>query len=107
MEEGCWSFFLNLKYNPKEFHSPGQLYTLHSIVKGEAQPVIHALMQSCDTRAYEALLSVVKDAMEDKFGNVGTLSTTATWLFDFECAAVQAARNVFGVTQGTPLASTV
>lgn len=37
----------NFKYNPMEFHNPGRLYTLHSIVKGEAQPVIYALMQSC------------------------------------------------------------
>lgn len=84
-----------------EFLSPWQFYTFHSIVKGEAQPVVYALMQSCNIRAYENLLKVVKDRMK-KFGNVGTLSMTATWIFDFECAVLQVVRNDFGVTQGTP-----
>ncbi|KAH9382580.1 hypothetical protein HPB48_010346 [Haemaphysalis longicornis] len=30
----------NFKYNPDEFHNPGQLYTLHAVVNGEAQPVV-------------------------------------------------------------------
>ncbi|KAG0431102.1 hypothetical protein HPB47_022090 [Ixodes persulcatus] len=77
----------NYKYNPMEFHNPGQLYTLHAVVKGEAQPVVYALMQSCDT---------------PEFGNVGTLSTTATWIFDFELAAIQATKQVFGTAAGTP-----
>ncbi|KAG0413969.1 hypothetical protein HPB47_008872 [Ixodes persulcatus] len=92
----------NYKYNPMEFHNPGQLYTLHAVVKGEARLVVYALMQSCDTRAYETFLKVVKDAMERKFGNVETLSTTATWIFDFELAAIQATKQVFGTAAGTP-----
>uniref|UniRef100_A0A914XJ59 MULE transposase domain-containing protein n=1 Tax=Plectus sambesii TaxID=2011161 RepID=A0A914XJ59_9BILA len=33
----------NHKYNPPDFHKPGQLYTLHTIVKGECHPFIKAI----------------------------------------------------------------
>ncbi|KAG0422392.1 hypothetical protein HPB47_001780, partial [Ixodes persulcatus] len=61
----------NLKYNPKEFHNPGQLYILHAVVNGEAQPVVYALMQASDVRAYETLLTCVGDAMDTRLREAG------------------------------------
>ncbi|XP_064472579.1 uncharacterized protein LOC135387145 [Ornithodoros turicata] len=92
----------NFKYNPSEFHSPGQLYTIHAIVKGEAHPIVYALMQATDVRAYQAVFHTLKESMVRRFGHVGSLSTTATWLFDYESAAIRAALNVFQTATGEP-----
>lgn len=95
----------NFKYNPKEFHNPGQLYTLHAVVNGEAQPVVYALMQASDVRAYETLLTCVRDAMVRKFGDIGALGTSTTWIYDYEAAVLMATQNVFGTASGTPKVS--
>ncbi|CAN7945583.1 unnamed protein product, partial [Ixodes hexagonus] len=92
----------NFKYNPSEFHSPGQFYTLHAIVQGEAHPIVYALMQSCDVQAYEVVFGTLKTSLEIKFGGVGGLSTSTTWLFDYESAAIQAVMNIFQTTAGLP-----
>ncbi|KAM7292949.1 hypothetical protein ISCGN_026082 [Ixodes scapularis] len=92
----------NYKYNPPEFHCPGQLYTLHTFIKGEAHPVLYALMQACDVQAYEVVFRCLQTSMERRFGHIGTLSTTATWVFDYESAAIQAAINVFRTSSGRP-----
>lgn len=46
----------NYKYNSAEFHNPGQLYTLHAIAKGEAQPIVLTLVQSIEMAAREHCL---------------------------------------------------
>ncbi|CAN7985032.1 unnamed protein product, partial [Ixodes hexagonus] len=92
----------NFKYNPSEFHSPGQFYTLHPIVKGEAHPIVYALMPSCNVQAYEVVFGTLKTSLEIKFGGVGGLSTSTTWLFDYESAAIQAVMNIFQTTAGLP-----
>lgn len=91
----------NFKYNPSAFHNPGQFYTLHVVIKGEAHPVVHILMQSYDVQAYELVFNFLKAAIIRKFGTVGALSTSTTWLFDYESAAIQAAINVYQTTPGT------
>lgn len=95
----------NFKYNSKEFHNPGQLYTLHAVVNGEAQPIVYALMQALDVRAYEVLLTCLKDAMIRRFGIIGALATTTTWIFDYEAAVIIATKNVFSTTSSTPKVS--
>lgn len=91
----------NFKYNPKEFHNQGQLYTLRAIVSSEAHPVVYALMQSIVVRAYETLLKCVRDAMLRRFAGTGTLALTETWIFDYEVSAIIATKNVFGAAPGT------
>ncbi|KAG0440721.1 hypothetical protein HPB47_016202 [Ixodes persulcatus] len=92
----------NYKYNPPEFHCPGQLYTLHTFIKGEAHLVLYPLMLACDVQAYEVEFRCLQASMEGRFGHIGTLSTTATWVFDYESAALQAAINVFRTSSGQP-----
>lgn len=92
----------NFKYNPTEFHNPGQLYTLHVVVKGEAHPVVYALMQSFDVQAYEVLFGALKASIVNKYGHAGTLATSTTWLFDYESAAIQAVNNTFQTSMGPP-----
>ncbi|XP_064467392.1 uncharacterized protein LOC135378319 [Ornithodoros turicata] len=90
----------NFKFNPPEFHNPGQFYTLHVVVK--AHPFLYALMQRMDRAAYETLFTVLRDGLIRKFGHVHTLSTSVTWLFDFEMAAILAVKTVSSGTQGAP-----
>ncbi|XP_042148915.1 uncharacterized protein LOC121837372 [Ixodes scapularis] len=92
----------NFKYNPSEFHSPWQFYTAHAIVKREAHPIVYALMQSCDVQAYEVVFGTLKTSLETKFEGVGGLSTSTTWHFDYESAAIQAVMNVFKTTARFP-----
>ncbi|KAG0428879.1 hypothetical protein HPB47_024151 [Ixodes persulcatus] len=72
----------NFKYNSKEFHNPGQLYTLHAVVNGESQPIVYMLMQALDI--------------------IGALATTTPCIFDNEAAVIIATKNVFSTTSGTP-----
>ncbi|KAM7299103.1 hypothetical protein ISCGN_019670 [Ixodes scapularis] len=88
--------------NPKDFHNPGKLYTLHAVVIGAVQPVVHALMQASDVRACETLLTCVRNATVRKFGHMGALGTSTTWTFDYEAAVLIATQNVFGTASGTP-----
>ncbi|KAH9375808.1 hypothetical protein HPB48_009864 [Haemaphysalis longicornis] len=90
------------KYNPNEFHNTGQLYTLHAVVNGEGQPVVYALTQALHVRAYEVLLTCLKDAMMRRFGSLGALATTTTWIFDYEAAVIMATKSVLGTSSSTP-----
>ncbi|CAN7976060.1 unnamed protein product, partial [Ixodes persulcatus] len=92
----------NFKNNPTEFHNPGQLYTLHAVVKGEGHPVVYALMQSLDVQAYEVLFGALKASIISKYGHAGTLETSTTWLFDYESAAIQAVTNTSQTAMGPP-----
>uniref|UniRef100_A0A914ULM2 MULE transposase domain-containing protein n=1 Tax=Plectus sambesii TaxID=2011161 RepID=A0A914ULM2_9BILA len=84
----------NHKYNPPEFHKPGQLYTLHTIVKGECHPFLFAMMKKVDQDAYRSLFDCLRQAMVTRFGHLGNLPHS-TWLFDFEQAAMGACIDVF------------
>uniref|UniRef100_A0A914WXP0 MULE transposase domain-containing protein n=1 Tax=Plectus sambesii TaxID=2011161 RepID=A0A914WXP0_9BILA len=77
----------NHKYNPPEFHKPGQLCTLHTIVKGECHPFLFAMMKKVDQDAYRKLFDSLRQAMVTRFGHLGNLPHS-TWLFDFEQAAM-------------------
>ncbi|KAM7309482.1 uncharacterized protein ISCGN_013113 [Ixodes scapularis] len=57
---------------------------------------------SCDVQAYEVVFGTLKTSLETKFGGVGGLSTSTTWHFDYESAAIQAVMNVFKTTAGFP-----
>lgn len=87
----------NFAYSPPEFSNPGQLYTLHVIINGESHPVVYCLMKRRDQEAYKVLFQTIKDAATALCGHLGTLQHAATWLFDFELAAIQAAIAVFSV----------
>uniref|UniRef100_A0A914WGR5 MULE transposase domain-containing protein n=1 Tax=Plectus sambesii TaxID=2011161 RepID=A0A914WGR5_9BILA len=84
----------NHKYNPPEFHKPGQLYTFHTIVKGECHPFLFAMMKKVDQDAYRHLFDSLRQAMMTRFGHLGNLPH-CIWLFDFEQAAMGACINVF------------
>uniref|UniRef100_A0A914UTX5 Uncharacterized protein n=1 Tax=Plectus sambesii TaxID=2011161 RepID=A0A914UTX5_9BILA len=84
----------NHKYNPLEFHKPGQLYTLHMIIKGEYHPFLYALMKKADHKAYCSLLGCLQEAMMTRFHHLSNLPHT-TWLFDFEPATMGACIAVF------------
>uniref|UniRef100_A0A914W3M3 Uncharacterized protein n=1 Tax=Plectus sambesii TaxID=2011161 RepID=A0A914W3M3_9BILA len=47
----------NHKYNPPEFHKPGQLYTLHTIIKGECHPFLFAMKKKVDQDVYRHLFN--------------------------------------------------
>uniref|UniRef100_A0A914VQ15 MULE transposase domain-containing protein n=1 Tax=Plectus sambesii TaxID=2011161 RepID=A0A914VQ15_9BILA len=84
----------NHKYNPPEFHKPGQLYTLHTIVKGECHPFLFALMKKADHEAYTTMFDCLRQAMLTRFHHLGNLPH-CIWLFDFEQAAMGACMDVF------------
>uniref|UniRef100_A0A914UQ12 MULE transposase domain-containing protein n=1 Tax=Plectus sambesii TaxID=2011161 RepID=A0A914UQ12_9BILA len=84
----------NQKYNPPEFHKPRQLYTLHTIIKGECHPFLFAMMKKVDQDAYRHLFNSLRQAMVTRFGHLGNLPH-CTWLFDFEPAAMGACIDVF------------
>uniref|UniRef100_A0A914WL60 MULE transposase domain-containing protein n=1 Tax=Plectus sambesii TaxID=2011161 RepID=A0A914WL60_9BILA len=84
----------NHKYNPPEFHKPGQLYTLHTIVKGECHPFLFAMMKKVDQEAYRKLFNSLRQAMVTRFGHLGNLPHSI-WLFDFKPAAMGACIDVF------------
>uniref|UniRef100_A0A914UZN3 MULE transposase domain-containing protein n=1 Tax=Plectus sambesii TaxID=2011161 RepID=A0A914UZN3_9BILA len=84
----------NHKYNPPEFHKSRQLYTLHTIIKGEYYPFLSALMKKADHDAYCHLFDSLRQAMMTRFHHLGNLPH-ATWLFDFEPAAMGACIAVF------------
>ncbi|CAN7947164.1 unnamed protein product, partial [Ixodes pacificus] len=85
----------NFVFTPPEFCNPGQLYTVHAIVRGESHPIAYALMKRRDTAAYEELFTALKVGVLAAVGHLGTLRNSATWLFDFEVAAIKAAVNTF------------
>uniref|UniRef100_A0A914VPT9 Uncharacterized protein n=1 Tax=Plectus sambesii TaxID=2011161 RepID=A0A914VPT9_9BILA len=84
----------NHKCNPPEFHKPGQLYTLHTMVKGECHPFLFAMMKKVDQDAYHHLFNSLRQAMVTRFHYLSNLPH-ATWLFDFEPAAMGACIDVF------------
>jgi hypothetical protein len=84
----------NHKYNPPEFHKPGELYTLHTIIKGECHPFLFALTKKLDTEAYRIIFHTLRQAMVSRFGHVGNL-TQCTWLFDYELSAMIACKDIF------------
>uniref|UniRef100_A0A914VEW9 MULE transposase domain-containing protein n=1 Tax=Plectus sambesii TaxID=2011161 RepID=A0A914VEW9_9BILA len=88
----------NHKYNPPEFHKPGQLYTLHTIVKGECHPFLLDLMKKANQDAYRSLFDCLRQAMMARYRHLGNLPH-ATWLFDFEPATMGACIAVFSPRQ--------
>ncbi|KAG0412770.1 hypothetical protein HPB47_010089 [Ixodes persulcatus] len=85
----------NFVFTPPEVCNPGQLYTVHAIVRGESHPIAYALIKRRDTAAYEELFTALKVGVLAAVGHLGTLQNSATWLFDFEVAAIKAAVNTF------------
>uniref|UniRef100_A0A914XNV4 Uncharacterized protein n=1 Tax=Plectus sambesii TaxID=2011161 RepID=A0A914XNV4_9BILA len=53
----------NHKYNPPEFHKPGQLCILHTIIKGKCHPFLFALMKKTNQDAYRSLFNCLQQAM--------------------------------------------
>jgi hypothetical protein len=84
----------NHKYNPPEFHKPGQMYSVHALIKGESHPIVYAMMKRVDRASYVELFQCIKQEMLTRFGHTGNLQQ-ATWLFDYELAAMEACAEVF------------
>lgn len=85
----------NFAFTPPEFSNPGQLYSVHALIRGECHPIAYALMKRRDIAAYEELFATLKAAILAVVGHLGTLQNSATWLFDFKVAAIKSAAKIF------------
>ncbi|CAN7988539.1 unnamed protein product, partial [Ixodes pacificus] len=73
-----------------------QLYTIHGFVRGEAVPLVAALLPNKTSATYDKLFAVIRDALTRRFGSVGALQVAH---FDFEEAAITSCKQQFrGVT---------
>lgn len=84
----------NHKFNRKEFREPGQMYSIHVSIDRESFPFVFALMQKVDKNAYEQLFRCLQSKF-DEFDKADLIDS-ANWHFDFELAAANACRSVFG-----------